>query len=130
MDMARKPQTYEAARAAMGGAAWLEAPKSTDAWYVVDGVAPGTGNYAQVGRRPRIVVLVVAALMSLSIGALAARTLGHRAAPPPAPAVTPAVTPMAPPAPEVTAVAAAEPAAQPAAPAHHKRVHAKRRRRF
>jgi hypothetical protein len=58
----RPAQTYEAARAELGGAPWREAPKSTDAWFIMDDevVAPS----AQPRQRALIGGIAVAALLT------------------------------------------------------------------
>ena len=59
-------QTYEAARAEMGGAPWREVPKSTDAWYILDEQAVPMLPPAEPGRW-RVVVLGLGVAASLAL---------------------------------------------------------------
>jgi hypothetical protein len=65
-------QTYEAARAELGGAPWREVPKSTDAWYILDEEAAAMGPAATEGGRLRIVAIGLPVAASLAFVAFLA----------------------------------------------------------
>jgi hypothetical protein len=109
-------QTYEGARAEMGDAPWLPAPKSTDAWFILDDQAAAAGARTERRRVLSKVLLfaVPAATVLMIVGVMA---IPRRTAPLPiaaaaieAPAPPVVAPPPAPePAPEPAAVAAPAP---------------------
>jgi len=123
---ARHGQTYDGARAEMGGAAWKEVPKSTDAWYVPDDQMLAA---ARPPGRARMVLLSAAgvAILLCAVGAV----LSLRHGPPVAPLV---VAPPASPSPAELPVAAqaapapaeTRPASSPA-PTRHALAHARKK---
>lgn len=76
-------QTYDAARAELGGAPWREAPKSTDAWYILDEEAAAMPAPAE-SRRTRVAVVGVAVGLSAALLFFLTRSHTHEAAPLPA----------------------------------------------
>src|SRR5262245_58528610 len=73
-------QTYEGARAALGGAPWLEAPKSTDAWFIIDD-QKAAASAPPRSRRSLAVLVSVLGVAALTMGiAIVSRGI-HRAAP-------------------------------------------------
>jgi hypothetical protein len=53
LDTSAPAQSYEEARAELGGGAWREAPKSTDAWFVIDSQSDPLHESENAGRQER-----------------------------------------------------------------------------
>jgi hypothetical protein len=97
-------QTYDGARAELGGAPWREAPKSTDAWFILDDEVAATSPPP----RRRALLAGIGAASLLTTLALAI-VLSSAKSPPSAAAISPANV-------SAPARTAAEPAAAAIAP--------------